>query len=151
MRGLCWRCAPAPLLRPFHIFCAQNFLLAHIVLQFASVLLWRMWPFATASTKPAPIMEADLAVLPSYFPATTKSCNTISNTFFDCFSANTKKTEALDTEIGDRALKTCEKEHRAYRECMEAALKGTVQDRRFRVSPRTYISAIFCLNILLFC
>lgn len=71
--------------------------------------------------------------LPKYFPASHKSCKAVSELFFDCFTKNSVKTSANDTEAGNKALQLCLKEKVNYEKCMERYFTDKKQEK-FRVS-----------------
>ncbi len=58
--------------------------------------------------------------LPAYFPKAHKDCREVSNTFFDCFSDKSQKSDPSDLEAGERGLKACATELNSYTKCMDA-------------------------------
>lgn len=101
-----------------------------------------MW-FSASSSKPNATAASDeeLKTLPGFFPASTRQCAKVSQEFFDCFSLQAVKTSDSDIDAGDRGLKACQKELKAYKSCMETCFeqKKELQQKRFRVSRFHFI------------
>ena len=81
-----------------------------------------------------------MKTLPGYFPATTRSCNQVSQEFFDCFSSKAVKSSDADVEAGEIGLQACKKELLAYKQCMDKSLndKNGAKEKRFRVSSLSH-------------
>jgi hypothetical protein len=72
--------------------------------------------------------------LPDFFPANIAACTNVSQEFFDCFSLKSEKTSVDDTEAGNRGLLECQKQLKAYENCMTANIPKVVKnDKSFRV------------------
>lgn len=58
--------------------------------------------------------------MPDFFPKTSKTCLTISEKLFQCFTDAALITPANNTEkdVGIKGLQKCEKELKAYEKCM---------------------------------
>ena len=53
------------------------------------------------------------------FPRSPKECKIVADIFFTCFTTNSQKLTAVDTEAGERGLNMCLKEKVAYDKCMD--------------------------------
>ena len=70
--------------------------------------------------------------LPDYFPKIVKECKVEADTFFKCFSDNSKKTNPSDKNAGVRGLTECRDMKWNYENCM-AKVDISKLNKRFEV------------------
>ena len=66
----------------------------------------------------------DAETLHKTFPRAPKACKQYANTFFACFSENSKKESTNDTQAGARGLAKCQRAKVLYEECMDKFTKN---------------------------
>ena len=87
---------------------------------------------STTSTNGICIIREDTK-MPSSFPYAPKECKDKSAVFFDCINSKSQKENEIDADAGDRGMKGCLVEMKAYESCMKE-LEKKKPPRRMRVS-----------------
>ena len=70
--------------------------------------------------------------LPGSFPRAPSACKTVAEPFFSCLNSNSQKESDDDANAGDRGLRACTKEMKAYEKCMNK-FEAKKPLRQFRV------------------